>query len=594
MFKRLRLNINYRNKLLLSLAVTSVVPIVVVAFFAYSQFVGVLEDKITHSMSQTLQQNELNISKRLQQAADAAGLIIGSEEFRKANMPDAGKPLYEAIRDYEELNSFMDKLQRTYSFFHIRLYMNRSYLDTNVYSLQQLLATSDFGNVLAEPYGLHWKALTDEKGNRLVSAYQIINNPLDYDEISAVLFIDLEESELTALTQSIGMEEGRRTIVIDEEGRIAFGAEPQRFRTAWSSPLPQPLSQYADGAYKTGGSLNIIRRIPLSGWRIVSEIPLNQLLKESRAIRDSIVWGAVAMLAVVALVSFLLAHSLTRRLKLLLKGMDASRWKEGDEAHLEEVELKAVSHEGDEMDRLIYTYNRMVRRIRGLIEQVYRVRLNETQAKLEALQSQINPHFLYNTLDSIKSCLDGRRNELASDMLLSLSKFFRLALSKGADRITVRQELEMIAQYLHIQKMHYGNKIEWEIDVDKSMDRCLIMKFTLQPIVENCIYHGIRNKRGKGIIRITGSMDGEIMRIAVSDDGVGMDSRTLEGVAKTIDSGTFAADGGYGLGNVNARLKLYFGNAYGLQADSAPGAGTRITVTIPNTASLTRGVLSIE
>ena len=197
------------------------------------------------------------------------------------------------------------------------------------------------------------------------------------------------------------------------------------------------------------------------------------------------------------------------------------------------------------------------------------------RAELELLQAQINPHFLYNTLDSISILAESGREEDVVDMVNNLSTFFRNSLSRGEDIITLRAELAQATSYLEIRQIRYSDILNYEIHVPEELQDHLVPKLILQPLIENALYHGIKNRRGRGTITISGeSVQGDIM-LKVQDNGAGMTSEQL----KLLNSGIYAENqSGLGLKNVQQRIRLYCGSPYGLSFESSPGEGTSVTV----------------
>ena len=198
--------------------------------------------------------------------------------------------------------------------------------------------------------------------------------------------------------------------------------------------------------------------------------------------------------------------------------------------------------------------------------------------ELSLLQAQINPHFLYNTLDAIVWLIETGKNEQAEEMVTSLSNYFRAFLSNGRDIVTVGQEQQHIRSYLEIQQVRYKDILDYEIDIDPAIDDCLIPKLTLQPLVENAIYHGLKPKRGKGMIRVTGRLSGGRVTLRVEDTGAGMEETELVSLRSQILSGEAS---GFGLTASYKRLLLMYGAECKLTVDSRVGEGTAITIGIP-------------
>ena len=200
------------------------------------------------------------------------------------------------------------------------------------------------------------------------------------------------------------------------------------------------------------------------------------------------------------------------------------------------------------------------------------------QAELELLQAQINPHFLYNTLDSIAILAESDREDDVIDMITSLSTFFRNSLSEGEDIHTLRAEMAQAVSYLNIQQIRYSDILDYSMEIDEDIQDCLIPKLILQPLIENALYHGIKNRRGRGLITISGGRKGSDILLQVHDNGIGMNSERLE----LLQNGIYQQkQGSFGLWNVHQRIQLYCGERYGLSFESSPGVGTTVTVTLP-------------
>lgn len=236
----------------------------------------------------------------------------------------------------------------------------------------------------------------------------------------------------------------------------------------------------------------------------------------------------------------------------------------------------------DEMEILAESFNSMVKEIETLIEDIHIEQENAKDAELRLLQEQINPHFLYNTLDAIIWMTEAGDNKKAIQMTQDLSTFFRVSLSKGASEITIENEREHVKSYLKIQRFRYQDILDYKLDFDEEILGYHIQKLTLQPIVENAIYHGIKNKRGKGMINVRGMLDGNDVVFEVEDDGIGMDEEKLNHLRNLI-AGKIVEDdqSGFGMANVQQRLVKNYGASYGIWVDSEYGKGTIVKVRIP-------------
>lgn len=245
------------------------------------------------------------------------------------------------------------------------------------------------------------------------------------------------------------------------------------------------------------------------------------------------------------------------------------------------VRAREESH--DELAVLNTSFNQMVEKIGNLIEDIRIEQLNLRATELKLLQAQINPHFLYNTLDTIIWLAEAGKTEQVVMMVSSLSDFFRTTLSKGRDYISVREEEMHIRSYLRIQQFRYRDILEYEIQIPEELYEYQILKLTLQPLVENALYHGIKNKRGLGHILVTGEQIGEKFLLRVFDDGMGMKPGQLDKVRRIISGEIEDSENpsGFGLFNVQQRISLNYGPEYGLEVDSEYGEWTEVLVSIP-------------
>ena len=253
----------------------------------------------------------------------------------------------------------------------------------------------------------------------------------------------------------------------------------------------------------------------------------------------------------------------------------AGRISEGD------LDARADVDSRDEIAVLADRFNDMAGNIQTLVVKVREDEQKMRKADLRLLQEQINPHFLYNTLDNIVWLIEGNEPDEAVEMVVTLSEFFRLVLSKGKEFITIRQEEQHISSYLQIQGKRYHDILDYHIYIDSGIYEYQIPKLTLQPLVENALYHGIKYKRSRGMIEITGTQEGENLYLTVADDGVGMNEEELKKLEKEISRPCKETESGFGLANVNERIRMYFGAEFGMKIWSEKGSGTRITIEIP-------------
>lgn len=242
---------------------------------------------------------------------------------------------------------------------------------------------------------------------------------------------------------------------------------------------------------------------------------------------------------------------------------------------------RAYVNSQDELAILADSVNDMSENLEVLVEKIKEDERKMRYAELRLLQEQINPHFLYNTLDTIVWLIEGNDSDKAVNMVVSFSEFFRLVLSKGKEYITIKDEELHIRSYLEIQQVRYRDILEYEIDINPELYSYKILKLTLQPLVENSLYHGIKYKRAKGKITVKGYLNGDKIVLIVSDNGVGMEADALARLQEEITRPCKETSQGFGLANVNERIRMNFGMEYGMTIQSVAGEGTTIQIVIP-------------
>lgn len=296
---------------------------------------------------------------------------------------------------------------------------------------------------------------------------------------------------------------------------------------------------------------------------IVSAGALEQKVSDV-SIRLSFFYVIISLAGLLAVIP--LARSITKRIFLLKSQI--TQMQDGIVGRLDVEESCS-----DEIGQLIVHYNNMVDKMGDLLQEQYYLGQSKIEAELRALQSQINPHFLYNTLDMINWMAQRDETGNICDVVQAMSKFYRLTLSKGHDVVSIGDEIKMCAAYMEIQKRRYRGRIIYEVEIDEEIERYMIPKITLQPFLENAIVHGINEKEdARGVVMLNGWMEDGRITLSVTDDGTGM----VEADKDKPRSGSH-----YGMSNIARRLELYFGENIPIQIESSPGIGTCIVINIP-------------
>lgn len=318
----------------------------------------------------------------------------------------------------------------------------------------------------------------------------------------------------------------------------------------------------------------IISTITNTPWRIGSYININDSILVRRNFVISTILFSVVFLVLSSLVFYTISKGITRPLNKLKDAMN--NIEENEELDF----VPVIASYPREVEILSYNYNKMMERIKSLMKRVIKEQDAQRKSELKALQNQINPHFLYNTLDSIVWMVENDENADASKMIMALSKLFKISISGGRNIITVKDELEHARSYLAIQQYRYKDKFTYEINVeDDAILNLDTMKLILQPLIENALYHGINKINDNGKITINVGMEEDLIKFSVADNGYGMTEERIEELYSILDNDDLSD--GVGLKNIYQRLKVYYGKQSHLEIKSLADEGTRITIIVP-------------
>lgn len=396
------------------------------------------------------------------------------------------------------------------------------------------------------------------------------------NEKEGVFFIDLNYSAISELCNQSMVENQGYAFILDADGNIVYHPQQQQLynelQTENISLIMGTDSDTVLSGKGSGEKLYSISRSEKTGWTVVDCVRVEELLRKSNKAQSLYVLVAMGLIVVALFFSRFISRSITQPIQQLCDSME--RVQEGDFS-VSDIVVDSVN----EIGSLTRSFNVMTHRIQELMEQNIREQEAKRKSELKALQSQINPHFLYNTLDSIIWMAEGKKNEEVVLMTAALARLLRQSISNEDEVVSIGQEVEYARGYLTIQKMRYKDKMEFQIDVDPSILHIPLIKLVLQPVIENAIYHGLKYKESKGLLQVKGFLKNGNAVIQVIDNGVGMDSETL---AHIYDKHKVNyQSNGVGVYNVQKRLQLYYGNEYGITYESEKGRGTTATVTIP-------------
>ncbi len=445
--------------------------------------------------------------------------------------------------------------------------------------------------LLPRPIGRNLKSSNEYSADDVVSIVKAVEEP-DSHTVRGVVLIDLRLKVMEAIFDDMTVGVGGFLFIEAPGGAIVYTpVNPivYRVRDEWlDTPRASSVRRIKGDDYQI-----VSQGSTYTQWKTVGVFPLSELMSQVSTIRYySLIIAGVTVLVALIVALFFTAGIARPVIEL------RSLMKEAEAGNL------AVRFEGRQEDEIGYlgkSFNTMIEEVQKLIDLVYREQQSKREAELRTLQEQIKPHFLYNTLDTIQWMAQERGAQDIVKLVGALTSLFRIGLSRGKEMILLTDEMEHVRSYLTIQKARYEDKFDFTLCTEDGILPCLVLKLTLQPLVENAIYHGIKERRGHGTISVEALSRDGLLVLRVSDDGVGMAPAKLREVRALLAVAHPHGEGleGYGVHNVHERIQLSFGTRYGLTFESAPGKGTTVEVLHPlvfneGVAAPTEGRLAAE
>lgn len=396
-----------------------------------------------------------------------------------------------------------------------------------------------------------------------------------------IIQVDLDYNELKKIVESINTGEQSLFYIIDSNNQIIYF--PDENYLGYDADLVD-FEGYNIGEISKGEKFskeNSVVRYTLQStqWQVVGIIPMDNITKKiNNTTIISIYIGLITILFSL-IVAYMFSRRITKPIQMLIKTM-----KKVGEGNFNST---VVSPKNSDLQVLSSSFNTMVDKVNSLMIKIIKKESESANARFIALQAQINPHFLYNTLETIRSIALRNGVDSISDISKAMATIFRYSIDNKSDVVTLKEELEHVKNYIRIQKYRYGDKFEVEYDIDEALMEYEIIKLVLQPLVENAIFHGIELKKKRSTVIVSCHESQTGIEVAISDDGLGMSAEILMSLNEKMKNYEVLPDKkkhlnfGIGILNVNARLKLYYGNEYGLIIESRLNEGTRVIVRIP-------------
>lgn len=405
-------------------------------------------------------------------------------------------------------------------------------------------------------------------------AVEITNGP--YTD-QGVLLIDIRYNSLERLFDGVNLGNGGYAYLISSDGEIIYHPKAQLIDSGIVKENNQESAGLKDGNYEEvfDGEKRIVsvKTVGYTGWKIVGVTPLDGMSLNNIKTKLLMVFIIAFVLFILSIINSYISTRITDPIKELEKAVN-----EIEQGNLE-VEVRSAG--SYEIQHLGTSIQSMARRIRKLMNDIVAEHESKRRSEFDTLQSQINPHFLYNTLDIIVWMIENEKQSEAVKVVTALARFFRISLSKGKSIIPVKDELEHVRNYLMIQHMRYKNKFTYDIEADEDVLELASLKLMLQPLVENAIYHGMEFMDGDGEILVRAWRREDDLYMSVSDNGLGMTQEQVEHLFQAADHTSSGRGSGIGVKNVNEWIKLYFGTGYGLDIQSEPDEGTTVTAHLP-------------
>lgn len=560
-----------RKKILLLVVFGGILPLGIVMGSSFYVVRMQTEERLIYALNQGYGQVYQTIWDKLSRLHNISTLFAVNDLANPVlRFDDREMDVAEQLMLFENINSYAYGLEMTMDSGSIVFYIEDSYLVVNTQSRRYRPITDVYGAEwyasLAENNGRPvWVLLDgDESDREYVAIARELWNPDDYSQTVGILAILTERKYLEKMLNNSHQEQIlyletadgailASTMPAEELPRLSISqrnVDDPQFRRVVIDEVPY----YARSCRIDGSNVYLVSVIPIQAIRRgISGLSGNM----------GVLFLGISLFVIMVLGT--MAKSITGRLKLLKEQMHQIQ--EGNICKMEEENSQ------DEIGQLVGNYNAMVDRVEELLREQYALGQKKVEAELKAFQSQINPHFLYNTLDMIGWMSQKKESENIRSVVQAMSRFYRLTLSKGKDIVTVWDEVEMCEAYMEIQKRRYKGRICYEVEVDDDILECLIPKITLQPFLENAIIHGINEKNGgRGVIILNGWLEDGRITLSVTDDGEGMTQDDM----KKKHQGSH-----YGLINIEHRLELFFGESIPVQIESSPGMGTCVIINIP-------------
>lgn len=427
--------------------------------------------------------------------------------------------------------------------------------------------------------GPHSMRLSKTESDWVITYSSVINfrdeNPMEQKK--GVLLINLNFNAVSEIVRNAYLPTSGYVYLITNEGELVYHPREEEVKNGTFKEDFEGVSEHVFGSYisifEERERITVIDPVTQAGWRIVGIAYLDEMTNSQQSFMLSLAISMVAIIAITFIISQFIARYIASPIKQLESAM-----RQVQKGNFEVIAPIAGTKE---VQSLSSSFAIMIAKIKKLMDDIQRVEALKRQHELDALQAKINPHFLYNTLDSMIWMAETGDKDGVIKMTTALASLFRVSIAKGHDIITIREEFFHTKNYLEIQQMRYKDKFKFFIDLPQELENCPTIKLIVQPIVENSIYHGIKLLQEEGIIRISAKEESGNVIISIEDNGIGMSEETQSHLDPNVKYENKSDGNGIGLRNIEERIKLTYGNEYGLRITSELEVGTKVEIVIP-------------
>ncbi len=567
-----------RSEMTLSFIIVAIVIITSIEIISFMWIKDMIETKVSETTVETLKQIDKNMNTIYGNSSDISKYTIANNEVRKflklkvAESDQSTELLIRINEEYANLTnskSFIAAIN-IYGNNNLKFESAGSSYIMNAAEAAEVEVPEDGTFLLTATYRRYYYTLGEQY---IMSFYRQIKDINDFQNRLGTLRIDISENVVNSIYKDIVLGKTGYFFITDKKGLVISHSDKKQIGSNLDAMgYNRTIFDKKEGYYKERiDGRNVLITFYQSDQHnmiYLGQVPYKELMYKVDSARNLTVFLTLIAILISLLFFYIVSTRISNPLSTLTGFM--KQVEKGD------FNVIVDSEREDEIGQLSRSFNQMVNRLRELIEEVYLTKIKKKEAELEALQSQINPHFLYNTLDIAYWSSRMEDAPMTEEIILNLSNFFKLGLNKGREVTTVGKEIEHLKSYLYIQLLRYDEKPEILIQVEEGLYQYRLIKLLLQPLVENALLHGIAEMEAGGRIEISGREEGNDIIFDVKDNGKGIESSRLE----TLLDEDYRHDS-YGVKNVQDRIKIYYGESYGLSIESEVNRGTCVTVRIP-------------